>query len=89
MVICMFLVVLHYEMMVLMGNSKVFNGSLHVFNDSVSISNGNGSILLSNQWFSMAIWSFAILLYYEIMVSTSICIVNDGFGSLWSHFNRF
>ena len=30
MVICMFLVVLHYEMMVLMGNSKVFNGSLHI-----------------------------------------------------------
>ena len=27
----MFLMVLHYEMMVLMDNSKVFNGSLHVF----------------------------------------------------------
>ena len=26
----MFLMVLHYEMMVLMGNSKVLNGSLHV-----------------------------------------------------------
>ena len=50
MVICMFLVVLHYEMMVLMGNYKVFNGSLHVFIDSVSIFNGNGSILL---WESM------------------------------------
>ena len=31
MVVCMFLAVLHYEMTVLMGNSKVFNGSLHVF----------------------------------------------------------
>ena len=27
----MFLMVLHYEMMVLIGNYKVFNGSLHVF----------------------------------------------------------
>ena len=46
MVVCMFLVVLHYAMMILIGNSKVFNGSLHIFDDSVSISNGNGSILL-------------------------------------------
>ena len=55
MVVYTFLTVLHYGIIILIGNYSVFNGSLHVFNDSMSISNGNGSILLRNQWFSMAI----------------------------------
>ena len=46
MVVCIFLVVLQYEMMILMGNSCIFKGSLYLLNDSVSTFNGNGSILL-------------------------------------------